>query len=139
MTMTWPKLALVELRHRRQVEARAAGADIGRVEGDVVVLAQPLLELAHFGGRSRPTRRPAPASGRRSARDGWRSGRTASAPGRSAPIEATKASAVMAIVVLRQVTHRTTSLRKVGVEAAAIGIVMVDLGLSAAGGSPSTA
>ena len=30
-----------------------------------------------------------------------------------APIEATKASAVMAIVVLRQVTHHTTSRRNI--------------------------
>jgi hypothetical protein len=37
-----------ELGHGRQVEARAAGADIGRVEGDIGVLAQPLLELAHL-------------------------------------------------------------------------------------------
>ena len=36
---------------------------------------------------------------------------------------ATKASAVMAIVVLRQVTHHTTSLRKHPIEPAVIGIV----------------
>ena len=133
------EIGVGQLRHGRQVEARAAGADIGRCSRRRRRCSPATSRAGAPRRRSRRTRRPAPAADRRSARAGWRSGRTASAPGRRRPSRRRRRSAVTAIVVLRQVTHHTTSLRKARVEPAVVGVVRAGPWAAAAGGSPSRA
>ena len=99
-----------ELGHGRQVEARRAGADIGGVEARRRGSCRATARAAAL--RASVARYEAPCASLRSTISSGRLavGKNCFCTRLKDAREPTKASAVTAIVVLRQVTHHTTSL-----------------------------